>query len=181
MSELAKFACALGGLEIAGCLVLLFAPDQGRRVLTGFSRHEVSGWLLTAIDVFWAGWLILHTPPFSVMKNIEPLVYLGAPLAFFLLVIFMDEMLAPRALGGFFLLIATPILESARWHESEWSLVMKLIAYAWVIVGMFLVVTPYRYRWFVSHFTRDCRRFRNGSLVGLVAGVFLVTLGLTVY
>ena len=58
---------------------------------------------------------------------------------------------------------------------------MKLIAYAWVIVGMFLVVTPYRYRWFVSHFTRDCRRFRNGSLVGLVAGVFLVTLGLTVY
>jgi hypothetical protein len=181
MTELAMLTCALGGLKIAGCLGSLYAPDQARRALTGFTRHEVSGWILTAIDLFWAGWLILHTPPFSAMPKIEPLVYLGAPLAFFLLVIFMDEMLAPRALGGLLLLIATPVLESARWHESEWTVVMKLIAYAWVVIGMFLVVSPYRYRQYVSLITGDGHRFRGSSILGLIVGILLVTLGLTVY
>jgi len=181
MSELAMLTCALGGIKIAGCLGSLCAPDQARRALTGFSRHEASGWFLTAVDLFWAGWLVLHTPPFSAMTKIQPLVYLGAPLAFFLLVIFMDEMLAPRALGGLLLLIAAPVLESARCHESEWSLVMKLIAYAWVIAGMFLVVSPYRYRQYVSLVTGDRSRFRGSSVVGLIVGVLLVTLGLTVY
>ena len=181
MTNLAIATCALGGVKIAGCLGSLYAPDQARRALNGFSRHEVSGWFLTAVDLFWAGWLVLHTPPFSGMPRIEPLVYVGAPLLFFVLVTFMDELLAPRAMGGFLLLLATPILDGARWHASGLAVVMTVIAYLMVIFGMVLVVSPYRLRQLIAYLTRDRRRFRQSNLLGLVVGIILVTLGLTAY
>jgi hypothetical protein len=181
MTELAIATCALGGLKIAGCLGSLYAPDQARRALNGFSRNEISGWVLTAICLFWSGWLILHTTPFSGVPRIEPLVYVGTPLAFFLLVIFMDELLAPRAAGGLLLLVACPILEGARQHESSLSLVMTLVMYVIVVFGMVLVVSPYRLRQLLAYLTHDRSRFRRSNFMGLVVGALLVTLGLTAY
>lgn len=181
MSHLAWLACVVGGFKIAGSVAALYSPDSARRVIGGFARHEIWGWVLTSVNLAWAGWLILHTPPFSAMPSIEPMVYLGGPLAFFLVVVFLDEMLAARALGGLLLLVGSPIMMAARESESGLSVVMTLLAYAWVVAGMVLVVSPYRLRQALAYLTIDRRRFRGWSLLGLGMGLVLLGLGLTVY
>lgn len=150
-------------------------------MVDGFARNEIWGWILTAVDLAWAGWLVLHTPPFSAMKSIEPMVYVACPLAFFLVVVFLDEMLSARALGGFLLLLGSPLMMAARTHDSAWSLIMTLVAYVWVVLGMVFVVSPYRLRQMASALAEDGRRFRGWSLAGLAAGGSLLLLGLTVY
>ena len=181
MTNLALATCALGGVKVAGSLGSLYAPDVARRTWLAFSRNDITGWVLTAMDVFWACWLLLNTPPFSGMPKIEPMVYVGGPLAFFILVIFLDELLAPRALGGLLLLLAEPVLASAREHASSWSLVMTVIAYLWIIYGMVLVVSPFRFRKIAEIFTRDRQRFHAGNLLGLAVGCLLLILGVAVY
>ena len=120
-------------------------------------------------------------PPFSAMARIEPLVYVGAPLLFFLVVIFLDELLAPRALGGLLLLVASPVMSAARWHDSALSVIMTLLAYVWVITGMVLIVSPFRFRRMAEYWTHNRTRFRMGNLAGLVAGILLIVLGIAVY
>ncbi len=181
MTQLAIATCALGGLNVACGLGSLYAPDQARRAWNAFARHEVLGWVLTAVNLFWASWLVLHTPPFIGMARIEPMVYVAAPLLFFLLVVFLDEMLAARSLGGFLLLLGGPVMMAARMNESPLSMIMTLLAYGWVIVGMVLVVSPFRLRDFAQFLTHDRRRFRSGNLVVLAVGVAMLTLGLAVY
>lgn len=181
MTDLALAACALGGVKVAASLGSLYAPVAARRTWLGFARHEVAGWALTAAALGWACWLLLKTPPFSVMPRIEPMVYVGGPLAFFILVIFLDQMLASRALGSLLILLANPVLAAARMNESPLSLVMTLLAYAWAVYGMVLVVSPFRFRQLAEYITDNSNRFRGGNLAGLAAGVLLLVLGVVVY
>jgi len=181
MTNLALATCALGGVKVAGSLGSLYAPDLARRIWLAFSRNDMTGWVLTAVDIFWACWLLLSTPPFSETPNIEPMVYVGGPLTFFILVIFLDELLAPRALGGFLLLLAEPVLALAREHASTWSLVMTAIAYLWIIYGMILVVSPFRFRKVAEVLTRDRKRFHAGNVFGFAVGCVLLILGVAVY
>ena len=166
---------------MAAALAGLYAPDRMRRALRAFPRHEISGWVLAAAALLWSGWLVLHTLPFSNMPRIETMVYVGAPVCFFAVVLYMDELLAPRALGGLLLLIAGPVLAATRLHDSRWSAIMTLLAYAWVIMGIVLVVSPFRFRRAFEPWLEDRRRFRMANYAGLVFGLVLITLALTVY
>lgn len=181
MSELELVTCALGGALVILALASLYAPDAARRAWLGFARHDAAGWALTATGLAWACWLLLKTPPFSAMPRIEPMVYVGGPLAFFILVIFLDEMLAARALGGILLLLASPVLTAARMSESQASVVMTLLGYAGAIYGMVLVVSPFRLRRLAESVTADRNRFRAGNLAALAAGGLLLALGAFVY
>lgn len=181
MTSLAIVACAIGGAKLLSSTAALYAPDTARRALLGLPRHDVAGWVLTAVSLFWSGWLLLNTPPFSEFAYIEPLVYVGMPLAFFALVLFLDELLAARALGGFVLLIASPILTAARWHNSSFSLLISLLTYAAIVFAVLLVVAPYYLRTAILFLTRSHTRFRIASLLGAGLGAFLLLLGLFVF
>jgi hypothetical protein len=108
-------------------------------------------------------------------------LYVLAPLLFVLVIFLMDELLAPRALGGLLLLLAAPILNSARWHPSAWRLIMVALAYAGVIVGMMLVVSPYRFRKWARSGIKDNSRARLVGSMGTLGGLGIVLLGLIVY
>lgn len=181
MTELATAAGAVGLVHVMSALAGLYAPDRTRRVLGAFPRHEVAGWLLAAAALLWAGWLVLHTLPFSNMARIETYVYIGTPVCFFAVVLYVDELLAPRALGGLLLLVANPVLTAARLHGSPLSVIMTLAAYAWVIVGMILVVSPFRFRRTLEAVVNDRNRFRALNLAGLLLGLVLLSLAFTVY
>ena len=181
MTKLATAAGAIGLLHLVSALAGLYAPDRARRALRAFPRHDVSAWVLTAAALGWSGWLVLHTLPFSNMARIETLVYVGTPVCFFAVVLYVDELLAPRALGGLLLLVAGPVLAAARLHDARLSLVMTLLAYAWIVTGMVLVATPYRFRRMCEPWLRDRARFRGLNLAGLALGLILIILACTVY
>ena len=180
MSPLAMAACVDGVAIVLVHIPAVFAPGLFRRALLAFPRSRWPGWALTLFDLAWVSWVIYHASlgRFEFMK---PWLYVAAPVSFLLIVFFMDELLSPRAFGGFLLLVANPVLNAARWHESNWRWVMAIIAYVWVIGGIMLVLSPYRFRQIAEIASKTELRCRVGGAVRLAVGTCLVILGLTVY
>jgi hypothetical protein len=135
---------------------------------------------LTAIDISWVAWIILHAS-LGRFELLKPLVYIAAPVSFFALVYFVDELLAPRALGGLLLLLANPILNSARWIETDWRFVMIVMAYMWVITGILFVLSPFRLRQAAELGTRTDLHCILGGFARFFVGAFVLFLGLKVY
>ena len=95
----------------------------------------------------------------------------------------MDELLAPRALGGVLLLVPAPLLAAVRegLQVTPWAAVVSVVCYAMVIKGMALVVAPYLFRKSVERFLPDERHLRLAGMTGLVLDGALVVLALVVY
>lgn len=180
MLPLSIIACALGCFIMAVNLPAVLVPTFFRRTATGFSRNAPAAWILTAIAVVWVAWIILHAA-LGRFEPLKPLVYVLAPLSFFAMVFFMDELLAPRALGGLLLLMANPVLNSARWLDTPWRLVMVVIAYVWVIAGITFVLSPFRLRQAAEWGTKSDFRCILGGSIRILVGAFVLFLGLKVY
>ncbi len=180
MSLLAIIACLIGGALILSGVIGLAVPAGLRRVMLAFPRSRVMAWVLTAADLAWVTWII-HSAYLGRFEVLRPAIYIGAPIAFLLIVFFVDELLAPRALGGLLLLLANPVLNAARWHESAWRLVVTVIAYAWVVAGIVLVLSPYRFRHVAEFVTKTESRCRAAGAIRLAAGAAILFLGLKVY
>ena len=95
--------------------------------------------------------------------------------------IFVRDFLAVRGLAVVLLLLGKLMLDTARWHDSEWRLVVSTLAYVWIIAGMWFTVSPWRLRDLIQWATANERRLRLVSAVRLALGAFLVILGLTVF
>jgi len=181
MSLLALYTVSLGAAAILLRMPFIWAPGWARQALYAFPRNRWAGGVLTAIDLAWVTWLLinLHLGWFEPYKMA---LYLAAPVAWILLFVFMDELLAVRALGGLFILMPTPLLEAARWHPSPARYVMIVIAYAMVIVGVVYVAQPHRFRRWARFFLQDRDEWtRWFGLAGVLAGSLLVILGLVFF
>ena len=73
-------------------------------------------------------------------------IYFIAPAVFIASLIYMKELLAPRTLGGFLLLIAVPILRIARLSNAPYFQVISTIVYLWIIYGLILLMSPWYFR-----------------------------------
>lgn len=178
--SLAQLSLLLGALGTAAGLWQLAAPAQVRRMLAALPRHTPTAWALAGVDLLWVAWLLNQTP-LGRFDNWKPALYFLTPLSFFLLINYLDELLAVRALGGFLLLAAAPVLDITRWHDSPWRLVVTVIAYLWVVVGMALVMSPYLFRRAERFLVPDDARARLSALLKLAVSAVLVVLGLRVF
>lgn len=178
--NLSQLALALGTFIAVVNLPAVLAPAAFRRAALSFPRSRVPGWVLIAFDLTWVSWVILHAS-LGRFEPLKPLVWVAAPLSFILIVVFMDELLAPRALGGLLLLVANPVLNVTRWHPSNWRLVVTTMAYLWVIAGIVLVLSPYRLRQMAEFMTKTDPRCRALGLVRLCVGLGVLFLGWKVY
>lgn len=180
MSSLAIAAYAVGGALVLSGVFGLLAPDTLRRAARAFPRSRLPGWLLITLDLAWVSWIIHHAA-LGRFEPLKPALYVVAPLSLVAIVFLMDELLAPRALGGLLLLLANPVLNAARWHPSDWRLVMTVIAYVWAVAGMVFVLSPFRFRHLAEWATKTNARVRLLALVRLVVGAGLGFLGWGVY
>lgn len=177
---LSNWAVIIGVIIVAVNGLSLAAPQAIRKWALAFPRSRLWAWTLTAVDLFWVAWIILHAP-LGRFENLKPAVYVAAPVFFILIVFFMDELLAPRAAGGLLLLVANPILNAARWHASSWRLVVTVLVYLWVVAGIVFVLSPYRLRDMMAWATESTQRLRVLSAIRLAVGIVLIGLGLWVY
>ena len=173
-------ACVMGAASLLAGGVMALAPAGTRHALSEFPRSRWPAWALTAAALLWSAWLVrdMEMGQFDVVKPWLPII---AVVGFGLIVYFMDELLAPRALGGLLMLVPTPILDIQRWHASAWRWVLGLLAYAMVIKGMLLVLGPYRFRkWTERYLPTDAACRRAGAACAAL-GAGLIALGLTVF
>lgn len=178
--NLSTIALIMGGVIWGLSFIMLVAPDVAMNIALKFPRSRLPAWILSAIDLVWSA-MLLWNMPIGKLDMYKPLLYILTPLVFVMTVLIMDELLAPRALGGFFLLIASPILTVARLHNSPWRVVVPAITYLVIIAGMVLVMNPYYFRKstiFLLH--SKVRRIFIG-ISGLAVACVLTVLSLTVY
>ena len=174
---LGEILVLLGVLGLLAGIALLRFPSALRAGLAAFPRSKWPGWILTAICVFWVAWVIRHAA-LGRFEALKPLIPVAAMLVFAAIVWFLDELLAPRALGGLLLLLADPILTGVRWADSSWRFVPVLMAYAWVIAGCLLMLYPWIFRKMVDRFLISAGSIRAAGWSKLMAGAVLLAAGL---
>src|SRR5438105_2074586 len=138
------------GLIVGILLVALhgvaIAKAAGVRAwLKSFPRSKSVGTALLAIDAIWA-FLLIATMDLGEFTYLRNKLLIVIVVATFLTWKFVDEFLSVRALGMLLLLAAEPMLEATFLRPETSRLVLVVLAYAWVVLGMFWVGMPYLLR-----------------------------------
>jgi len=180
MSDLAIVTCVLGSGIVVLNLPAVLAPSKYRKGIIAFPRSRWAAWILTAVALTWTASIVLHAP-LGRFEHFKPAVYVVAPVGFLLISALLDELLAARALGGLLLLLGNPLLNIARWHESPLRLVLTVLVYLWVVFGIMLVLSPYRFRQATAPWVENNLRCRLAGCVGLLIGGLLLFLGSQIY
>jgi len=174
---LALALAVLGGLGVAAGAGMIRFPAAVRRGWTAFPRSKPAGWVLTLIGVVWVAWVVQHAA-LGRFEGLKPLVPVAAVALFGAMVFFLDELLAPRALGGVLLLVANPVLMGVRWADSPWRLAVVLLAYAWVVIGCALMLHPWLFRKAGERWLASEGAVRRAGWAKLAGGAVLLAAGL---
>ena len=159
-------------------LLALFLPVEN--FLPQFPRSRTAGAVLLTVDLIWSFWL-LATMEMGEFSNFRRPLLIILPIGFFLVLKFVDEFLAVRALGILCLLAAEPLLDAAFLRPEISRLLITVLAYLMIAAGLFWVTMPYLLRDQISWSTRspDRRRFISG--LGFVFGAAILVCALVAY
>lgn len=171
---------------IAGIvLVLLSLPGLARPgllkdLMNGFPRSRVAGIVLLTIDFVWSFWLLatMEMGEFSSFRR--PLLII-LPVGYLLVIRFVDEFLAVRALGILCLLAAEPLLDAAFFRYESARLVLTVFAYLIIVAGLFWVTMPYLLRDQIGWSARSNTRWYFVHGVTLLYGCTILALAIALY
>ncbi len=163
MSELKIVSILLGVIFAVSGVAALIRPQAACDLLKAFPRSKSAGWILAAICIAWSGWLV-YEMPLGGFERYKNLVYILIPVSFFVIITYMGELLAARALGGILMLAPHPMLIAAQFHPSALRYVVIIMAYVMVIKGMALTLSPYLFRRYAKSI------YNNGKLFRIICG-----------
>jgi hypothetical protein len=155
-------------------------PESVRKIARQLPRSRPLGFALLTIDFIWSFWL-LATMEMGEFSNFRRPLLIILPIGFILVLLFVDEFLAVRALGIFFLLAAEPLLDAAFFRNEASRLVLTVFAYAIIVKGLFYVMMPYLMRDGIQWGTRSNIRWRLLNSFTLLYGAALLALAFTRY
>lgn len=158
----------------------LTRPDAWRRWSADFPRSKPLGYLLVAIATAWFVWNV-RNETLADFSKYKPYLLGGFAVVGVLTCIYVSDFLAARGLALTLLLVAKFMVDTARWHESEWRWVISGLAYLWVVVGIWLTISPWRLRDFLAWHNRTDGRIRAFAVSRLAVAFVLVLLGLTAF
>ncbi len=178
--DVATLSLLLGLLICLPQVYGLWKPATMGEFARRLPRSEPAGYILMAAATAWFLMVLHHEnladfdPYKTKLKVAFALVGVGA-------CIYLRDFLAVRGLAVLLLLLAKLVVDNARHAESAWRMVPVGIAYAWIVKGMILTVSPWRCRDLIEWAFASERRIRLLCAVRLVIGLLLVLLGLTVF
>ncbi|HMP74332.1 MAG TPA: hypothetical protein PKE55_13815 [Kiritimatiellia bacterium] len=126
-------------------LDFLLRPRSAQAGLAAFPRHRIAGVVLATFALLWAAWL-LNTMQLGFLDAYKPTLFFLTPIAIYLVITYLDDLLGPRALGGLMMMLPTALLDASRWHDSSLRYLPIVIAYLFVIFGIWLTLCPFRFR-----------------------------------
>jgi hypothetical protein len=177
------FSLQAAGLA-AGALLIVFGLigflSPARAALPRFPRSRAAGAILLTIDFAWSFWL-LATMEMGEFANLRrPLLFI-LPVGFVLVLKYVDELLAVRALGIFCLLAAEPLLDAAFLRPEMSRLLVTVLAYLLIVAGLLWVTMPYLLRDQIAWSTRSAAAWRTIAGLGLVLGLMIATCAVWLY
>ena len=177
-TDLKTTGILLGIGLIATHIVALLNGKSLRATLKSFPRNRAVGVTIMTINALWFFWILL-TMDLGEFSTLRQKILIAIPITYVLVVFLVDEFLAVRALGTFMLLAACVLLDAAWFKVPEtmaWTkFLLPILAYFWIILGMFWVGMPYLMRDQISWLSRKGSRWKGACIGGLVYGI--LTLG----
>jgi hypothetical protein len=158
----------------------LVNPEGFRSAARKFPRSEPWGWAFMLLGTAWFLWN-LQQEKISDFEAYKPYMLVGFGAVGLGTCIFVRDFLAVRGLAILLLLLAKLMLDTARWADTDWRLVIAVWAYLLVGAGMWFTVSPWRLRDLLDWGTRTDLRVRLGSGFRLAFALFITLLGLTVF
>ena len=158
----------------------LVNPAAFRSAVRKFPRSEPWGYALMGLGTLWFLWN-LKNESISDFAAYKPYMLAGFGLVGLGCCIFVKDFLAVRGLAVVMLLLAKLTVDTARWGDTSWRLVLVIWAYLWVIAGIWFTVSPWRLRDLIDWGTATDGRVRAGSSFRLAFGLFVAVLGFTVF
>ena len=167
-----------GATLVALSLLAFFLPVKN--FLPQFPRSYAAGVILLTIDLIWSFGLLSTMEMGEFASFRRPLLFV-LPIGFVLVLKFVDEFLAVRALGVLCLLAADPLLEAAFLRPEVSRLLVAVLAYLMIVAGLFWVTMPYLLRDQISWSTRDSVRWRILSGIGFLFGAAILVCAFAIY
>ena len=175
----------LAGIAAGAFLLLvslpgLLAPGPVRDALVRLPRSLPVGIVLLTLAFAWSLWL-LATMEMGEFAGFRRPLLIALPIGYVLVLKFVNEFLAVRALGILLLLAAEPLLEAAFLRHENSRLLVTIFAYLLIIAGLFWVTMPYLLRDQINWVTRTAGRHRVISMLGVLYGAAILACAFTQY
>ncbi len=106
---------------------------------------------------------------------------IALPIGYGLVLRFVGEFLAVRALGILCLLAAEPLLDAAFLRYETSRLFVTAFAYLLILAGLFWVAIPYLLRDQINWSTRSVFRWRCLHIIPLIYGCIILAFAFTQY
>lgn len=169
-----QMAGILVGIVLVGLHVYaLIKPQLVQTFLTSFPRDKKIGIGILAVDLLWSMWLI-NRIDLGEFHNLRGPLQIILPVAFVLIIVFVDEFLAVRALGVFMLLLACPLLDVAFLKPPASRLFLSTLAYVWIVLALFWVGMPYVLRDQIGWVQKSPGRWKALAAGGVVYGAIIL-------
>jgi hypothetical protein len=170
----------LGLLLVAKHLWAWFRAEDSMRMAKDFPRNRTWGIALLFVDMVWSLFLVMHMD-MGEFYTWRQWITILVPVSFVLIVIYVPEFLAVRALGTLLLLLAQPVLDAAYLRQPTTRLLLPILAYVWILAGMFMIGMPYLMRDAIEWLTKSAERWKMAALGGAAYGVAMVVAAVLTY
>lgn len=180
MTRLAITSTILGVAVIAGRAPGIIVPAKFSELMQKFPRSVLWGRVLMGICAVWAG-IIMYNAATDDWAWAKPLIVIGVPIAYWLVIQYADQFLALRGLAALLLLVAKLAVDAADLSEMPSRLIITVMSYVMVCAAVWMASAPHQVRDTIGFVTANTTRCRAFCLLGTLVGVMLVVLGLCVY
>src|SRR4051812_35010490 len=180
--KLSTLAITLGLIMGLPQIYGLVKPESFRSAVRGFPRSLPWGLALMITGTLWFVYnLSLESiSDFASYKNVLIGGFAGVGIG---TCFFVQDFLAVRGLAVVLLLLAKLMVDTGRPHlaQTGWVMLFQAWAYALVLAGMWLTVSPWRLRDLLDWATASNHRIKVGCGIRLVFGLLIATLGFLKY
>lgn len=156
----------------------LLQPSRFAEALRRFPRSQFWGMILMPLGTVWFLWN-LSRDQISDFAAFKPVLFAGFAVVGFGSCIFVRDFLAVRGLAVVVLLLAHLTLDTIRWVDTQWRLVITTWAYLWIVAAIWFTISPWRLRDLIGWLTANEQRVRVGCLARFAFGVLVAILGMT--
>src|SRR6266480_443912 len=158
----------------------LLKPGPVQNWLKRFPRSGIAGVVLLTLTLVWSFWL-LATMEMGEFSSFRRPLMVVLPIGYALVLRFVDEFLAVRALGILCLLAAEPLLDAAFLRYETSRLLITVFAYLLIVAGLFWVSIPYVLRDQINWTARSVFRWRCLNAVAFIYGGVILAFAFTQY
>ena len=158
----------------------LVKPGSVQNWLKRFPRSGIAGVVLLTFTLVWSFWL-LATMEMGEFSSFRRPLMVVLPIGYVLVLRFVAEFLAVRALGILCLLAAEPLLEAAFFRYETSRLFLTVLAYLLIVAGVFWVTLPYLLRDQINWSARSNMRWRTVHGIAAVYGIAILACAFTQY